>query len=98
MSYISTGQAVMKVIQQSVYNLDAQVDQLVGAIERDQPRRNAGIYPGTTGRDNPEHERIHAALVPFFAEVAKAREHLVTAHNQLRDVVAPIDMTRESQR
>ena len=82
----NTGLGVMNTLRQTVGNLDAQRDQLMAAIERDHPS-------GT-----PEHEQIHRDLVDFFGELAQAREHLVQAHNDLRDIVSPIDMLRESRR
>ena len=82
MSTRSTGMGVMTTLRQIVYNLDSQRDQLTAAIERD--------YPTGT----PEHDRTHRDLANVFLEIAHARESLVDAHNQLRDVVAPIDLAR----
>lgn len=86
-----TGLGIMNTLRQIVNNLDSQRDQLVDAIERD--------YPTPTSPDNPEpdthrirREQIHSDLRLFFSEVAIAREALVIAHNDLRDVVSPIDM------
>jgi hypothetical protein len=97
MPYTYTGNAILNTLRQMVGNLDSQRDQLVDAIERDYPRPSAP--------DNPEpdthrerREQIHRDLVPFFTEIAHAREALVDAHNLLRDVVAPIDLARESRR
>src|SRR4029077_14799117 len=84
MSTRSTGQAVMRVLRQTVDNLDAQRDQLRDAIERDHPSRIPGIYPGTD-RTNPDHERAHRDLRDVFADIAAARGALVDAHNGLRD-------------
>jgi hypothetical protein len=110
MSYTSTGGAIMTVLKQTVYNLDAQRDQLVAAIERDYPRGDdigtgsniveayADSHPEPSDIRNQKREQIHRDLLFFFSELAQAREHLVQAHNELRDVVAPIDMLRDSRR
>lgn len=94
----NTGLGVMTTLRQIVQNLDAQRDQLTAAIERDYPSTVPGIYPGANPRTNPDHERTHRDLAPVFADIASAREHLVLAHNSLRDVVAPIDMMREARK
>jgi hypothetical protein len=94
----NTGLGVMNALRQAVMNLDSQRDQLVAAIERDYPSTVPGIYPGAEPRTNQEHQRLHLDLVDFFSELAQAREHLVQAHNDLRDVVSPIDLLRDSRR
>lgn len=105
MSYLTTGQAVMTVLKQTVYNLDVQRDQLVESIERDYDTAEIRAQQPSTeteARLIAEHlasveaakEQIHRDLYNVFAEIARAREHLVDAHNLLRDVVAPIDLRR----
>lgn len=87
MSTTATGHGVMTTLKQTVANLDSQRDQLMAAIERDYPRVTAPVS------HNLKHDELH----DFFTELARAREHLVTAHNLLRDVVSPIDLARESR-
>lgn len=79
----NTGLGTLTALRQICWNLDAQRDQLLEAIERDHPS-------GTPG-----HEQAHRELIDVFTEIAHAREHLVDAHNLLRDIVSPIDMMRE---
>jgi hypothetical protein len=71
----------MRVLRQTIDNLDAQRDQLMAAIERDH-------LAGTL-----ENNQIHHDLLFTFTEIGKAREHLVDAHNLLRDVVEPLHPT-----
>ncbi len=83
----------MNVLRQTVDNLDAQRDQLVAAIERDYPATSEfcsacqsylGFGHPTSGhRFDCPRDQAHRNLVPF----AQACEHLVDAHNLLRDVV-----------
>lgn len=105
----NTGLGIMTTLRQIVDNLDAQRDQLVAAIERDYNvdeilaqtpsiEFEVGLIREHVEAVIVAKEQIHRDLVPFFTEIAHAREALVDAHNYLRDVVDPISMMRDSRR